>query len=300
MQIEIKKDIPVSPQKVVMLDMHSFYNIINIISGELQILEMLSDDQSSMKDCVKLCLEIKDGLSQADKVVECAENIDNHIDYINKKVQELIVTFPKLKEEPDALESLDNIQSVLNILKVRAMEILVRYKEPGKWKNHDLKELTQNFIDVFAAIEKNSKGKYRFVYNVAARKKNDYFIHLDFKSIDNKSVNMPPVFQDAMRDLIANARKYTSPGGNVITGLLEDEQRLHFAVEDTGIGIPEQELEKVVDFGFRASNARDRQTMGGGFGLTKAYCVTKHFNGRMWIDSEEGHGTRIYIEIPKP
>lgn len=300
MQIEIKKDIPVSPRESIMLDMHSFYNIINIISGELQILEMLSDDQSSMQDCVNLCLEIKDGLSQADKVVDCAENIDNHIDFINKKVQELIIRCPKLKEEPDAIESLENIQSVLNILKVRALEILTRYKEPEKWKLHDLKELTQNFLNVFAAIEKNSKGKYRFVYNIAARKENDYFIHLNFESSDNSSLTMPPVFQDVMRDLIANARKYTPPGGNVIAGLMENDKNLLFAVEDTGMGIPEQEVEKVVNFGFRASNARSRQTMGGGFGLTKAYCVTKQFNGRMWIDSEEGRGTRISIEIPKP
>lgn len=300
MQIEIKKDVPVSPRESVMLDMHSFYNIINIISGELQILEMLSDDQNSMKECVDLCFKIKNDISQKDKRIECVENIDNHIDFINKNVQALLVRCPKLKEEPDALEALENIQSVFNILKVRAVEILTRHKEPGKWKPHALKKLTQNFLNVFAAIEKNSKGKYRFVYNIAARKKDDYFIHLNFESIDHKNVSMPSVFQDVMRDLIANARKYTLPGGNVIAGLLEDEHNLRFAVEDTGIGIPEPEIEKVVDFGFRASNTRHRQTMGGGFGLTKAYYVTKEFNGRMWIDSEEGRGTRISIEIPKP
>ncbi|RQD63093.1 MAG: ATP-binding protein [Desulfonatronovibrio sp. MSAO_Bac4] len=300
MQIEIKKDILISPDKKVMMDMHSLYNIINIISGELQILEMLSDDQRSMKECVDLCLEIKDGLTHADKVVEYAENIDHHLDFIQERTRELFIKYPQLKDEPDAMESLENIKSVLDILKVRATEILARYKEPGQWKSHDLKELTQNFLDVFAAIEKNSKGKYSFVYNIAARKKDDYFVHLDFQSIDNISLSMPPVFQDAMRDLIANARKYTHPGGNVIAGLLEEEQRLLFAVEDTGIGIPEPEIEKVVDFEFRASNARSRQTMGGGFGLTKAYFVIKQFNGRMWIDSKEGRGTRISIQIPRP
>lgn len=40
--------------------------------------------------------------------------------------------------------------------------------------------------------------------------------------------------------------------------------------------------------------------MGGGFGLTKAFLVTKQFGGRFWIRSEIGAGTRIRIEIPRP
>jgi signal transduction histidine kinase len=40
--------------------------------------------------------------------------------------------------------------------------------------------------------------------------------------------------------------------------------------------------------------------MGGGFGLTKAFMVTKRFGGRFWIASELGRGTRIRIVIPLP
>ena len=42
------------------------------------------------------------------------------------------------------------------------------------------------------------------------------------------------------------------------------------------------------------------RTMGGGFGLTKAFLVTKQFGGRFWIASEVGVGTRIRIQIPRP
>ena len=81
--------------------------------------------------------------------------------------------------------------------------------------------------------------------------------------------------------------------------LIENEIFLRFVVEDTGIGIPKDELESVVDLGFRASNLNGKKTYGGGFGLTKAYYVTKKYNGRFWIDSEVGKGTKIVIEIPK-
>ncbi|MFP4214259.1 MAG: sensor histidine kinase [Desulfohalobiaceae bacterium] len=160
--------------------------------------------------------------------------------------------------------------------------------------------LDMHSVDVFSAIEKNSKGKYRFLYNLAAQDNSAYFLHLKFESVDQEVIRMPPVFQDVMRDLIANARKYTAPGGKVLAGLLDDGQSLRFTVEDTGRGIPEKELEKVVDFGYRGSNVEDKPTMGGGFGVTKAYWVTKKFRGRMWIDSGEGRGTRIDIHIPRP
>jgi len=42
------------------------------------------------------------------------------------------------------------------------------------------------------------------------------------------------------------------------------------------------------------------RTMGAGFGLTKAYYVTKQFGGRMWIASRLGVGTRITLIIPRP
>jgi signal transduction histidine kinase len=103
-----------------------------------------------------------------------------------------------------------------------------------------------------------------------------------------------------MRDLIANARKYTAPGGHITAALYEDAEALRFLVEDTGRGIPEGELEKVVQFGQRASNVGEVRTMGGGFGLTKAFLVTKQFGGRFWLASQLGVGTRVRIQIPRP
>ncbi len=111
---------------------------------------------------------------------------------------------------------------------------------------------------------------------------------------------MPPVFQDVMRDPMAKARKYTDPGGRISAGLLDDGKNLLLCVEDTGIGIPPADIEKVVELGFRASNVGGKTTMVGGFVLTMAHVVTKQLNGRMWIDSEEGQYTRVTISIPRP
>lgn len=123
-------------------------------------------------------------------------------------------------------------------------------------------------------------------------------VHLTFESVEGGKIRMPALFQDVIRDLIANARKCTPPGGTIEAGLAQTRDSLILVVSDTGRGIPENEVEKVVIFGFRSQNVSDIVTRGGGFGLTKAFWVAKQFGGRMWIRSEVGVGTRIKIVLP--
>ena len=300
MQVEIKKDLQLSREDTMLLDMHSFYNVINILSGELQVLQIMADDQGTLQECINLVFQIKDSLNNASSALEHAKKVDDHFKFIRGRIDEFMEQNPYLKEDPEAQESVDNIESVFGILQVRAKEIITRLEDPDKWMEHDLGELLQNFVDVFSAIEKNSKGKYRFVYNLAVQEEKDYYINLNLESVDMRKIYMPPVFQDVMRDIIANARKYTDPGGKILVGLFGDSEKLRFAVEDSGWGISEDEIEQVVDYGYRGTNARNKKTMGGGFGITKAYWVTKQFAGRMWIDSAAGQGTRMDIHIPCP
>ena len=110
---------------------------------------------------------------------------------------------------------------------------------------------------------------------------------------------MPPVFQDCLCDLVANARKYTPPGGCIHAKLEEDEDTFVLQVSDNGIGIPEDQIDRVVSFGFRGKNVANTIPYGGGFGLTKAYFYTLEMGGRMWIESNLSRGTTITIHIPK-
>jgi len=126
----------------------------------------------------------------------------------------------------------------------------------------------------------------------------DYLVQFEVDSDENGLIRMPLLFKDVIRDLVANARKYTDPGGQIDIGVYYREKILRFVVQDNGIGIPENELSKVFEYGYRASNVQNRRTMGGGYGLTKAIYVTRRFNGEFWIDSKEGKGTRICIKVP--
>lgn len=104
--------------------------------------------------------------------------------------------------------------------------------------------------------------------------------------------------REILRDLIANARKYTAPGGQIRVGLHSGPAGIRCMVEDTGRGIPAAEFATVVQFGCRGSNVADVRSHGAGCGLTKAFLVTHQFGGRFWIASELGRGTRIRFWIP--
>lgn len=74
--MEISKDIHVDEKCSVLVDMHSLYNVLNIISGELQVLQVLADDNEILQEGVKRIFSIKDGLEKSSTARECAQNID--------------------------------------------------------------------------------------------------------------------------------------------------------------------------------------------------------------------------------
>jgi signal transduction histidine kinase len=197
-------------------------------------------------------------------------------------------------------ESITNIHSLFNILKARVQELYETYRDTGNWNEYNINDLKQNFFDVFSAMEKNSKGRYQIVYNMHQQTGRDYLVDLQIESVEGDTITIPPVLQDCFRDLIANARKYTLPGGFIYARMQDDGQYITIIVRDNGVGIPEDQIEKVVAFGYRADNVSHIKSMGGGFGLTKAYEVTKQCGGRFWIDTDLGAGTEITMRIPRP
>ena len=294
-------DLPaLRPEEASLLEMHSLLNILNILQGELAVIGLtLAEDADLLKDGLTVCRELTRALRDRRKALQDAAALPHHRARVMAEIERVLQEHADRRESPEIAESLANLESVFAILDVRAHEILARAQHPGRWETMRIENLRHNLLVAFAAIEKNSKGRYRIIYNLARQEPTDYYVRLDFDSVDGKTVFMPPVFQDVMRDLIANARKYTAPGGIIAAGLFEGLRELRLVVHDTGRGIPEPELRQVVEFGRRGSNVSDVRTMGGGFGLTKAYYVTKQFGGRMWIASRVDIGTRISIVLPR-
>ncbi len=300
MEVEITEPLELTREETALIDMHSVVNIMNVLLNELEYLEDVVGDAEQLQPALDAVQQVHlrlrgsaDLEADLDRLLKCEDGVMG-------AVHAALEAHPDAADDAHVRDSVSNLQSVFAVLDTRARELLDRFRAPGRWTDHDVEQLTANFTNVLAAIEKNSKGRYRIVYNIAEQEPQDYMVTFGIESADGGVIHMPPVLQDVMRDLIANARKYTEPGGEITAGLVDNGKELRFVVEDTGRGIPEDEVQQVVAFGKRGSNVDDKATMGGGFGLTKAYLVARQFGGRMWIASDPGSGTRITIRIPRP
>lgn len=299
-EVEITEIPVLSDGQTSLLNMHSFLNMLNVLHGELQLIGLFLNDDP---DLLHSALALSEGMrAELDNPAACLSNaraLPEMAASIKQTIADALARYSEESGHPDMVESCENIHSVLRLIELRAAELLARAAAPGDWREMSIEEVRKDFHEVFSAIEKNSRGRYRIIYNLALQEPSDYFVTFNIESDNLNTVVMPPTFKDVMRDLMANARKYTAPGGSISAGLYETRDMLKFTVQDNGRGIVEDELEKVVHYGVRGSNTTKVRTMGGGFGLTKALWVTKQFGGRFWIASAVGVGTRIRIEIPR-
>jgi len=300
-EIEITSIPALTPGEHSLLEMHSLLNIVNVLHGELTLIGLhIANDPELLRESLTRCERTAGLFQDPAAALEFARGVGNDQKAIWSEIATVIgARSLSLTRDQELKESLDNLRAVFGVLEARVQETLTRTQAPDRWLDWPIDEFRADFQAVFAAIEKNSRGRYRIIYNLARQLPQDYYLDFEIESANGCSLSCPLLFKNVMRDLIANARKYTAPGGSINVGVYETEEELRFVVQDTGCGIPTGELEAVVAFGRRGSNVGGIRTMGGGFGLTKAFVVTRHFGGRMWVKSALGLGTRIAITLPR-
>lgn len=98
--------------------------------------------------------------------------------------------------------------------------------------------------------------------------------------------------------LVDNAIKYTPEGGAVLVRLEKfDDTKAVFAVMDSGIGIAEEDLDKVFERFYRVDKARSREMGGNGLGLAIAAEIVKLHEGKISVASKLGEGTKFTVEL---
>jgi two-component system phosphate regulon sensor histidine kinase PhoR len=113
--------------------------------------------------------------------------------------------------------------------------------------------------------------------------------------------DLPSVRADAPRleqvlvNLIHNAVKFTPPGGQVILSAQKEEDFIRFAVQDSGVGIPPEDLPRIFERFYKTDRAR---TSGGtGLGLSISRHIVEAHSGRIWAESEEGKGSTFFFTV---
>lgn len=103
---------------------------------------------------------------------------------------------------------------------------------------------------------------------------------------------------EVLQNLLDNAVQYTPAGGKIEVRARSNGQGVVFTVIDTGIGIPESDLERIFERFYRVDAARSREAGGTGLGLAIARHIVDAHGGRIWVESAVGQGSRFHFSIP--
>ena len=99
-------------------------------------------------------------------------------------------------------------------------------------------------------------------------------------------------------NIVENAIKYNVMDGHVKVSLNADLKYFYIKVEDSGIGIPSGEQDRVFDRFYRVDKARSRETGGTGLGLAITESAVRLHKGEIKLHSKEGEGTTVNVRIP--
>jgi len=115
---------------------------------------------------------------------------------------------------------------------------------------------------------------------------------------------MPAVRGDAvqlgevLQNLLDNAVQYTPSGGRIEVISSPNGHNVTFTVADTGIGVPEADLERIFERFYRVDAARSGEAGGTGLGLSIARHIVEAHGGRIWVESAVGLGSRFSFSVP--
>ncbi|HMB23584.1 MAG TPA: ATP-binding protein, partial [Anaerolineales bacterium] len=108
----------------------------------------------------------------------------------------------------------------------------------------------------------------------------------------------PALLQQAIYNLVENALKYTPDHGEVTIHLETDASVLTFAVQDSGIGVPESDLPRLFEKFYRGTNREALAKRGTGLGLAIVKSIAERHGGKVWAESELGKGSTFYLQVP--
>jgi len=198
-------------------------------------------------------------------------------------------------EDPDMPQSIKNrfLQIVMNesdrMTRI-VQDLLVLSRLDNRrmsWKptKFDLKSSLQSMYD---ALETEAKA-HNHEFSFDAQIKGNVPIFADKERIEQVITN-----------IIGNAIKYTPDGGKIAVFLEKTfDDNYKISVSDTGVGIPEEDLEHLFERFYRVDKSRSTNAGGTGLGLSIAKDIIDAHNGTISVDSVFGEGTTVSIVLPK-
>ncbi len=246
---------------------------------EQQLKETLEElnkaEEAKQKYIMAVVHEIKSPIVAAQSIVELVKS--GYVGDISDKIKgKLARTITRTDE------ALTLINNILRISKLKL-----------------LGEVTFEKVDIFNLIKMSIDQQSELIQS----KKIKYKIQ-DLRTI-NEEVDCDPIMIELVfSNLIGNAVKYTLENENILIELKNDNNNLVVEICDSGIGIPQNEIAKIFQQFYRATNLIGKKIEGSGLGLSLVKEIVERLNGKVEIKSpskigsKNNPGTSVIVNLP--
>jgi len=248
------------------------------------ISKRLREREESLRQ-VNLLLAEKDRI-KSEYVLRVSHDIKEHLSAIESCLDPVVegITGELNSRQKDLIQRAQQrtdkllffVKALLEITRIK----LSRHIEMGEFSLKKTVESALNFVD-------------------AKAKAKEIIITSNIEPAVDKIYGAQIYIEETIANLLANSVKYTLPKGKVNISVMDKGDSVLIKVNDTGIGIPKEEIPRLFDEFYRASNAREIEREGTGLGLSIAKQVVERHRGRIWVESELGQGSTFYILLPK-
>lgn len=260
---------------------HRVYSLSRALEGEGEFLVVIEDITEQK--------EMEEKIIQTDKLSALglmassfAHEVNNPLTTINVYAEDLFDRLQANDHDLDEEEMMDYLQKIAENTK-RCKSItsnLLNFSRKSNW-NYSLIDIEETLNDSIQLIEHTLKKN---------RIEIDRMIDIPLPKIEGDSLKLMQVFVN----VINNAVDAMVGGGKLVISVLEANKRISISFQDTGVGIPFENIPKILD-PFYTTKPIGKGT---GLGLSVCYGIVQQFGGHLEIESEPGKGTKVTIYIP--
>jgi signal transduction histidine kinase len=230
-----------------------------------------------------------------------------------KRAEQALADFTAMVAH-DLRSPLANLVSIADSIRDGLFGPVNELQEKWLWKIQDSCKSLISHVSDFLDLSKADAGKFRLakslvdVGQLLHESVLEYSIEAGKKGIAMKteiSSLLPLALLDGRRisqvfdNLLSNALKFTPPGGLIeVAARASGDSELLLWVKDSGAGIALGELELVFDKYRQVGAGQESREKGTGLGLAICRRILEAHGGRIWVESELGHGSIFYVSLP--
>ena len=237
--------------------------------------ELNNAEEAKQKYIMAVVHEIKSPIVAAQSIIEMVKQ--GYVGDVSNKIEEKLIRTIVRTEEALAL--------INNILRISKLKLLG--------------EVTFEKVDVLNSINLVTDKKSESIQS-----KNIQYEIKDLRKEKDDIDSDPMLIELVFSNVIGNAVKYTPENGKILIELMNENGFLQTIISDSGIGIPQNEIEKIFQQFYRATNLPSKKYEGSGLGLSLVKEIVERSNGKIEIKSPSKIGTKnnpgvsVIVKLP--